>query len=230
MPADTSASAASAEPTTPSNDPNREIGEAERSSGLRTIRKVAPYLWPADKPWVKQRVVLAMLALFLSKLVSVYTPILYRDAVNILGGEGVSDLALGAVGLTVAYGVARLMNVGFQQLRDAILCTRGATGVADAGARDVPAHSPPVDALPYHAQNRRAEPHYRKGRQRGRIPFALPSFLNRAADPRIAADRDRADHPVRHLVSGRRGGDHWPLRLVHLCSDRMAREAATRDE
>lgn len=120
MPADTSASAASAEPTTPSNDPNREIGEAERSSGLRTIRKVAPYLWPADKPWVKQRVVLAMLALFLSKLVSVYTPILYRDAVNILGGEGVSDLALGAVGLTVAYGVARLMNVGFQQLRDAI--------------------------------------------------------------------------------------------------------------
>ncbi|GGX48455.1 metal ABC transporter permease [Tateyamaria omphalii] len=63
---------------------------------------------------------LAMMALVLSKLVSVYTPILYRDAVNVLGGEGVSDLALGAIGLTVAYGVARLMNVGFQQLRDAI--------------------------------------------------------------------------------------------------------------
>ena len=81
---------------------------------------MVPYLWPADKLWVKQRGALAMAALILSKVVSVYTPILYRDAVNVLGGEGVSDLALGAIGLTVAYGAARLMNVGFQQLRDAI--------------------------------------------------------------------------------------------------------------
>lgn len=120
MPADTAASAANSDQPSPSHDPDTDVAGAERVSGLRTIRKVAPYLWPADKPWVKQRVVLAMLALVLSKLVSVYTPILYRDAVNVLGGEGVSDLALGAIGLTVAYGVARLMNVGFQQLRDAI--------------------------------------------------------------------------------------------------------------
>ncbi|WP_299614027.1 ABC transporter ATP-binding protein/permease [uncultured Tateyamaria sp.] len=120
MPADTSAPAAPADPASNSPEPNRNVAEAERSSGLRTIRKVAPYLWPADKPWVKQRVVLAMLALILSKVVSVYTPIIYRDAVNVLGGEGVSQLALGAIGLTIAYGVARLMNVGFQQLRDAI--------------------------------------------------------------------------------------------------------------
>jgi len=39
--------------------------------------------------------------------------------VDALAKEGVPDLALGAVGLTVAYGVARLMTVGFQQLRDA---------------------------------------------------------------------------------------------------------------
>lgn len=120
MPADTSAPAAPADPASPSPDPDANATEAERRSGLRTIRKVAPYLWPADKPWVKHRVLLAMLALILSKLISVYTPILYRDAVNVLGGEGVSQLALGAIGLTVAYGVARLMNVGFQQLRDAI--------------------------------------------------------------------------------------------------------------
>ncbi|WP_147113650.1 ABC transporter ATP-binding protein/permease [Tateyamaria sp. syn59] len=120
MPADSSASSAPADQAPHSNDPSDKVAEAERKSGLRTIRKVAPYLWPDDKPWVKKRVVLAMLALVLSKVVSVYTPILYRDAVNVLSGEGVSDLALGAIGLTVAYGVARLMNVGFQQLRDAI--------------------------------------------------------------------------------------------------------------
>ncbi|MEL7088385.1 MAG: hypothetical protein AAGL98_08095, partial [Planctomycetota bacterium] len=122
MPSDTAAprSTSQARKATPTPDPADDVSAKERESGLRTIRKVVPYLWPADKPWVKQRVVLAMLALILSKVVSVYTPLLYRDAVDVLAGEGVSALALGAIGLTVAYGVARLMNVGFQQLRDAI--------------------------------------------------------------------------------------------------------------
>ncbi|MEL6619723.1 MAG: ABC transporter ATP-binding protein/permease [Pseudomonadota bacterium] len=120
MPSDTAASQASAPKAAPNPDPAPQVEVQERQSGLRTIRKVAPYLWPADKPWVKRRVVLAMLALVMSKVVSVYTPILYRDAVNALSDEGVPALALGAIGLTVAYGVARLMNVGFQQLRDAI--------------------------------------------------------------------------------------------------------------
>ncbi|WP_299690279.1 ABC transporter ATP-binding protein/permease [uncultured Tateyamaria sp.] len=122
MPSDTAAprSTSPARQASPTPDPSSDVQAEERESGWRVIRKVAPYLWPADKPWVKRRVVLAMLALILSKLVSVYTPIIYRDAVDVLAGEGVSQLALGAIGLTVAYGLARLMNVGFQQLRDAI--------------------------------------------------------------------------------------------------------------
>ncbi|WP_439655576.1 ABCB family ABC transporter ATP-binding protein/permease [Sulfitobacter aquimarinus] len=94
--------------------------EQERQSSLRVLRKVAPYLWPADMPWVRKRVIWAMLALVVSKLVIVATPQFYRGAVDALAGEGVPMLALGAVGLTVAYGMARLMGVGFQQLRDAI--------------------------------------------------------------------------------------------------------------
>ncbi|WP_299589433.1 ABC transporter ATP-binding protein/permease [uncultured Tateyamaria sp.] len=119
MPSDTTASAGSAGPSNPQPGPVSASDDA-RASGWRTIRKVAPYLWPDDKPWVKKRVILALLALILSKAVSVYTPIIYRDAVDALAGDGVSALALGAVGLTIAYGLARLMNVGFQQLRDAI--------------------------------------------------------------------------------------------------------------
>jgi ATP-binding cassette subfamily B protein len=68
---------------------------------------------------VKRRVVIAMSFLLLSKLVAVYTPILYKSAVDTLGGD-VPDLAIGAVGLTIAYGMARLMTVGFQQLRDGV--------------------------------------------------------------------------------------------------------------
>ncbi|WP_216600447.1 MULTISPECIES: ABC transporter ATP-binding protein/permease [unclassified Ruegeria] len=101
------------------------VSDDERSSGWRTIRKVAPYLWPDDEPWVKRRVVIAMGMLVLAKVIAVYTPILYKGAVDALAGEGVPPLALGAVGLTVAYGVARMMTVGFQQLRDAAFAPVG---------------------------------------------------------------------------------------------------------
>ncbi|MDK3074120.1 ABC transporter ATP-binding protein/permease [Sedimentitalea sp. JM2-8] len=101
------------------------IADDQRRSGWRTIRRVSPYLWPDDQPWVKRRVVLALAMLVLAKLIAVGTPILYKEAVDSLAKEGVPTLALGAVGLTVAYGMARLMTVGFQQLRDAVFAPVG---------------------------------------------------------------------------------------------------------
>jgi ATP-binding cassette subfamily B protein len=95
----------------------------ERARGWRTIRAVLPFLWSDDAPWVKRRVILAMMALFAAKFISVFTPFVYRAAVNNLSGEGVDPawaLGLGAVGITVAYGIARLMTVAFGELRDAI--------------------------------------------------------------------------------------------------------------
>ncbi|CUH65272.1 Putative multidrug export ATP-binding/permease protein [Thalassovita autumnalis] len=99
----------------------------EQLSGWRTIRRVAPYLWPSDPKlsWVKYRVVFAMLALLLAKVVAVWTPLLYKNAVDSLAGDATSQLAIGAVGLTLAYGGARLMSNGFQQLRDAIFAAVG---------------------------------------------------------------------------------------------------------
>jgi ATP-binding cassette subfamily B protein len=94
--------------------------------GWNVIKRVIPYLWPEDELWVKRRVVAAMAVLFFAKLIAVGTPILYKGAVDALAGEGsASMLAIGAVGLTVAYGFVRLMNVGFQQLRDVIFAKVG---------------------------------------------------------------------------------------------------------
>jgi ATP-binding cassette, subfamily B, heavy metal transporter len=108
---------------------DRDFQREARRSGWRTVRKVAPYLWPDDKPWVKRRVLLAMVALVLAKVITVATPFFYKAAVDALGGDAAVDaawtLGLGAVGLTVAYGMARLMNVGFQQLRDALFAAVG---------------------------------------------------------------------------------------------------------
>ncbi|WP_317055239.1 ABCB family ABC transporter ATP-binding protein/permease [Roseovarius rhodophyticola] len=107
----------------------RTLTTTERpEQGWRTIRRVAPYLWPDGQGWVKRRVVFALIALLISKLIAVGTPFFYKAAVDALAGEGQQAawmLAAGAIGLTVAYGMARLMNVGFQQLRDAIFAKVG---------------------------------------------------------------------------------------------------------
>ncbi|MFY1707461.1 ABCB family ABC transporter ATP-binding protein/permease [Tritonibacter scottomollicae] len=92
----------------------------ERRSGLRTLRKVWPYVWPKTERAIRVRVVLALLVLVGAKGIAVLTPVFYKGAVDALADEGVPLLALGAVGLTVAYGMARVMNAGFQQLRDVI--------------------------------------------------------------------------------------------------------------
>ncbi len=99
-----------------------------RRSGLRTIRKVAPYMWPPGNPGFRARVVAALAMLVLAKVISVATPVFYKGAVDALAGDGLSSewmLAFGAISLTVIYGLARLMNIGFQQLRDVIFARVG---------------------------------------------------------------------------------------------------------
>jgi len=98
------------------------------ASGWDTIRRVAPYLWPPGERGIKVRVVVALALLLVSKLIAVGTPILYKGAVDALAPADAGTgwmLGLGAVGLTVAYGVARLMSVGFQQLRDVVFAVVG---------------------------------------------------------------------------------------------------------
>ncbi len=109
----------------PPETPPADEALQERRSGWRTVRKVAPYLWPEDQSWVKRRVVIAVLALVAAKLIAVGTPMIFSAAVDTLSEEGAPDLLLGAVGLTVAYGLARLMSNGFQQLRDGVFAKVG---------------------------------------------------------------------------------------------------------
>ena len=109
-------------PKTAANLSNAKI------DGWKTITRVSPYMWPKGQFWVKWRVVVALALLLVSRLVSVATPLVYKWAVDSFGDTPSTPafmLGLGAVGLTVAYGVARLMNVGFQQLRDVVFTPVG---------------------------------------------------------------------------------------------------------
>ena len=98
------------------------------ANGLQTIRRVLPYLWPKGEAWVKRRVVISLLMLVAAKIVSVSTPFFYKEAVDALAGDkptGAALIGLTAVGLTIAYGVARLGTTAFQELRDAIFVRVG---------------------------------------------------------------------------------------------------------
>jgi ATP-binding cassette subfamily B protein len=95
---------------------------------MRTIARVAPYLWPPGEGWARRRVVAALAALVLAKLVAVATPVLYKQAVDALAGpapDAATMLGLGAVGLTLAYGMARFLATGFQELRDIVFVRVG---------------------------------------------------------------------------------------------------------
>ena len=96
--------------------------------GWNVIRRVVPYLWPEGNTGVKIRVVTSLLALFLSQIIAVITPQFFSRAVDALAPEdptGATLLGFGAVGLVLAYGIARIMSVGLQQLRDAIFARVG---------------------------------------------------------------------------------------------------------
>jgi ATP-binding cassette, subfamily B, heavy metal transporter len=112
--------------------PSRTATSSDRhhpsAGGWDTIRSVIPYLWPDGQAWVKRRVVLSLTMLMIAKIVAVGTPFLYKAAVDALAGETPSTfyiLSLTAAGLTIAYGVARLSSVGFNELRDVIFVRVG---------------------------------------------------------------------------------------------------------
>ncbi|MFN3846477.1 MAG: ABCB family ABC transporter ATP-binding protein/permease [Paracoccaceae bacterium] len=98
------------------------------ATGVQTIARVIPYLWPNGQTWVKRRVVISLSLLVMAKVISVSTPALYKQAVDALAGtapDTATLLGLSAVGLTIAYGMARLMTVLFQELRDAVFVRVG---------------------------------------------------------------------------------------------------------
>jgi ATP-binding cassette, subfamily B, heavy metal transporter len=100
----------------------------------RTLVTIAPYLWPEGRPDLRVRVVLAVILLLLSKIVTVYVPFLYKEAVDSLTPQAAAaatndvmariaaslDLIAVPLFLILAYGFARALQQVFTQGRDAV--------------------------------------------------------------------------------------------------------------
>ncbi len=93
-----------------------------------TLKNLWPYIWPAERPDLKQRVLLAIFALVIAKIVTVFSPYFFKWATDALTGK--PDIALPAaivapVMLVIAYNVARVSFVGLNQVRDALFARVG---------------------------------------------------------------------------------------------------------
>ena len=98
-----------------------------RTGDLSVLRELLPYVWPANRPDLRWRVVFALTALVIAKVITLAVPIAYKTVVDVLTGEvspgavaGLSAFGLAAIPavLIVAYGVGRVLMVLFAQFRD----------------------------------------------------------------------------------------------------------------
>ena len=90
------------------------------------LRSLLPYLWPAGQWEMRARVVLALALLGASKVATIFVPILFGQAVDLLSGvEEVSAVVYLPLGVIVAYGLARILALAFAQLRDGVFARVG---------------------------------------------------------------------------------------------------------
>ncbi|PDT52443.1 MULTISPECIES: ABC transporter ATP-binding protein/permease [Sinorhizobium] len=113
---------------------------ADAANPLATIANLWPYMWPADRPDLKLRVVWATIILVAAKIVLVLVPYFFKWATDALNNKPdalgfLPQFLTGAVMLVLAYNLARLLQSGLNQLRDALFASVGQHAVRQLAYR-----------------------------------------------------------------------------------------------
>jgi len=107
------------------NDP--ESGDHENH--WKTVKALLPYIWMKGRWDLRSRVILAMVFLIAAKLIGIYVPFLFKDAVDMLTPGLKPDVRTVAVTLPLAlilgYGLSRVLSLFFGQVRDAVFAKVG---------------------------------------------------------------------------------------------------------
>ncbi|RVI80207.1 ABC transporter ATP-binding protein/permease [Sinorhizobium meliloti] len=103
---------------------------ADSANPIETIANLWPYMWPADRIDLKLRVVWATVILVIAKAVLVLVPYFFKWATDALNNKPdalgfLPQFLTGAVMLVLAYNLARLLQAGLNQLRDALFASVG---------------------------------------------------------------------------------------------------------
>ncbi len=103
---------------------------SESGTTFETIKGLWPYMWPAERPDLRNRVVWATFFLLVAKIMTLAIPYTFKWATDALNGTVMVGVALPAVllapvALVAAYNIARIISIGFNQLRDALFASVG---------------------------------------------------------------------------------------------------------
>jgi ABC-type transport system involved in Fe-S cluster assembly fused permease/ATPase subunit len=103
---------------------------AESGRIIQTIRNLWPYMWPADRTDLKLRVLWATVFLVLSKIVLLSVPYFFKWSTDALSGKldaggSMAAFAMAVLTLVAAYNIARIIQAGFNQLRDTLFASVG---------------------------------------------------------------------------------------------------------
>ncbi|MBL8645776.1 MAG: ABC transporter ATP-binding protein/permease [Sphingosinicella sp.] len=94
------------------------------------LRRFLPYLWPADKPGLKVRVVAALILVLIAKATMLIMPFAYKGVIDSMATPTNEGFLLG-VGLVFAYAAARFGGVLFDNVRNVIFERVGQVAGAD---------------------------------------------------------------------------------------------------
>ncbi|WP_020593174.1 ABCB family ABC transporter ATP-binding protein/permease [Kiloniella laminariae] len=89
------------------------------TSQLDTLKTLLPYFWPADRFDLKVRIIICFGLLILAKLTNVSVPYILRGAVDALSIKE-SGLLVVPLGLLIAYGLARVSAIAFDNIREGV--------------------------------------------------------------------------------------------------------------
>lgn len=100
---------------------------ADEGSTFATLINLWPYIWPAHRPDLKGRVLLAVVALVIAKVVTVFSPYFFAWSTDALTGEteNLPAFLVAPIMLVLAYNAARVLAVAFNQMRDALFARVG---------------------------------------------------------------------------------------------------------
>lgn len=113
---------------------------SEGDTTFGTLVNLWPYMWPSDRADLKARVVWATVFLVIAKLVLILVPYFFKWATDALTGElkpadYVPAILVAPVMLVLAYNAVRILQLGFNQLRDALFASVGQHAVRQLGYR-----------------------------------------------------------------------------------------------
>ncbi|MES2443583.1 MAG: ABC transporter ATP-binding protein/permease [Pseudomonadota bacterium] len=102
--------------------PPLEIASAPERPMLGTLKRFLPYLWPADAPALKLRIVVALGLVVLSKIVQVYgAPFALQGAIDRMTiPGGVPNATVFVTLLVIGYAAARFSTTLFDNLRNVV--------------------------------------------------------------------------------------------------------------